>query len=220
MLAALKFNKHVRRHIPMHGDWVARAFLVEGGHLRDQPVALLDGVHPGLVHAVLGVPVPIETGRVLPDPLSHCLQVREKLFRKLPLNVEDLPLVEGNHGLLGLGVHTAVMEDHTNAVLGSPGVGVHGVALEGCRGEVRSCPCGGALLGLLTRGGVNLDDIVPRHLGTGLLRDSGGGLVLLALCHSRGLVLINLVIGRVVVVCIAVVGCLSMVVCAVVVVRN
>jgi hypothetical protein len=72
--------------------------------LRDQPVALLDGVHPGLVHAVLGVPIPIETGRVLWDPLSRCLQVREKLFRKLPLNAEGLgPVIKGNHGLLRLG---------------------------------------------------------------------------------------------------------------------
>ncbi len=71
----------------------------------------------------------------------------------LPLNAEGLPpVIEGNHKLLGLGEHTAIVEDHVDAVLGPPGVGVHGVALEGHCGEVHSRPCGGALLGLLTRG--------------------------------------------------------------------
>ncbi len=101
--------------------------------MRDQPVVLHDGVHPGLVHAVLGVPVPIETGRVLWDPLSRCLQVRKKLFGQLPLNTEGLPpMIKGNHRLLGLGGHTTIVEDHVDAVLGTPGVGIHGEALEGC----------------------------------------------------------------------------------------
>ncbi len=137
VLAALKFDKLVCWHAPTHGDRVARAFLLEGEHLRDQPVVLLDGVHPGLVHAVLGVPVPIETGRVLRDPLSRCLQVRKKHFGQLPLDTLPLdteglpPMIEGNHRLLGLGGHTTVVEDHVDAVLGTPGVGVHGEALEG-----------------------------------------------------------------------------------------
>ena len=50
---------------------------------------------------------------------------------------------------------------------------------------------------LLPRGGVNVDDVLPRHLGTGLVWSSGSGLVLLgggSLCHVWLLVLVYFVV--------------------------
>jgi hypothetical protein len=129
-------------------------------------------------------------------------------------------MIRGNHGLLGFGGHTAVVEDHVDAYLVPPGVGAHSVALEGCHREVHSCPCGGALLSLLTCGGVNLDNLVTHHFGAGLLCGSGGGLALFALCHSGGLVLVNLVVDCAVVICIVVVGCITVVVRVVILVCN
>jgi hypothetical protein len=71
-----------------------------------------------LVHAVLSVPVPIDTGRVLRDPLSCHLLVGEELLREFPLNSKGIPPpIEGNNGLLGLGGHTAIVEYHVDVVL-------------------------------------------------------------------------------------------------------
>ena len=132
MHAAFALDKLVRRHVPMLGDRVARAFLVEGEHLGERSVEPLDLMHTCLLHAVLGMPVPIELGRVLVDPLCRCLEVVKKLFWKLQLNTKGLPpVIEGDHGLLRLGGHTAVVEDHVDAVLGPPGVGVDREPLEG-----------------------------------------------------------------------------------------
>jgi hypothetical protein len=50
---------------------------------------------------------------------------------------------------------------------------------------------------LLPRGGVNVDDVLPRCLGAGLLWGSGCGLVLLgggSLCHVWLLVLVDFVV--------------------------
>ena len=91
MHAAFALDKLVRRHVPTLGYGVAHAFLVEGEHLGDRVVKPLDRMHTRLLHAVMGMPVPIESGKVLIDPLCHCLKVREKLFRKLPLNAKGLP---------------------------------------------------------------------------------------------------------------------------------
>ena len=89
-------------------------------------------MHACSLHAVLGMPISIESGRVLVDPLCRCLEVGKKLFRKLPLNVKGLPpMIEGDHGLLRLEGHTAVVEDHVDAVLGPPGVGVDREPFEG-----------------------------------------------------------------------------------------
>jgi hypothetical protein len=71
-----------------------------------------------LEHAVLGVPIPVETGRVFWDPLSCQLLVSEELVGEFPLNLEGIPPgIEGNNRLLGLGGHTAIVEYHFNAVL-------------------------------------------------------------------------------------------------------
>ncbi len=138
MHAAFALDELVHRHIPTLGDQVARAFLVEGEHLGGRPVKPLDWMHTRLLHAVLGMPIPIELGRVLIDPLCRCLEVHEKLFRKLPLDAKGLPpVIKGDHGLLRLGGHTAVMEDHVDAVLGPPGVGVDRELLEGSGREVQ-----------------------------------------------------------------------------------
>ena len=132
MHAAFAINELIRWHIPTLGDRVARAFLVEGENLGDQPVKLLDRIVTHLLHAVLGMPVPIEKGRVLRDPLCRCLEMREKLFWKLPLDTKGLPpVIKGDYGLLRLEGHTAVVEDHVYAVLGPPGVRVDLVPLEG-----------------------------------------------------------------------------------------
>ena len=153
-------NELVCRPVRTHGDRVARAFLVEGEHLRDRLVALLNWMYISLLHMVMGMPVPIETGRVLWDPLCRCLEVHEKLFRKLPLNTKGLPaVIEGNHGLLQLAGHTTVLGDHVNAVLGpTRGRGDH-EPLEGRGQEVHSRTFGGTLL-LLLWGGVNFDDVI------------------------------------------------------------
>ncbi len=68
------------------------------------------------------------------------------------------------------------------------------------------------MLGLFTRGGVDLDDVVTGHLGTGLLCGSDGCLALLALHHSGGLVFVNLVVCCVVNVRVAIVGYVAVVV--------
>ena len=86
MHAALALDERVRRHVPTLDDRVARAFLVEGEHLGDRPVKPLDRMHACSLHAVLGMPVPIESGRVLVDPLCRRLEVGKKLLRKLPLD--------------------------------------------------------------------------------------------------------------------------------------
>jgi hypothetical protein len=148
------------------------------------------------------MPVPIESGKVLIDPLCRRLEVREKLFGKLPLNVKGLPpVIEGDHGLLRLRGHTAVVEDHVDAILGPPGVGADREPLEGSGREVFCRLFGGAFLFLL-RGGVEVNDVLPHCLGADLLLGgSSGGLALLGLCHHGWrLVLVPFVVGRVVVV--------------------
>ncbi len=132
MHAAFALDELVHRHVPTLDDRVACAFLVKGEHLGDRPVKPLDRMHACLLHAVLGMPVPIESDRVLIAPLCRCLEVGKKLLRKLPLNVKGLPpVIEGDHGLLCLGGHTAVVEDHVDVVLGPPGVGVDREPFEG-----------------------------------------------------------------------------------------
>ena len=122
---AFVFDKLVRRYVPTLGYRVAHAFLVEGEHLGDGPVEPYDRMHTHLLHVVLGMPAPIELGRVLRDPLCRCLEVCKKIFRKLPLNTKSIPpMIKGDHGLLHLGGHTVVVKDHVDVVLGPPGVGV------------------------------------------------------------------------------------------------
>ena len=77
MHAAFALDELIRRHVPTLGYGVAHAFLVEGEHLGDRVVKPLDRMHTRLLHAVMGMPVPIESGRVLIDPLCDCLEVRE-----------------------------------------------------------------------------------------------------------------------------------------------
>ncbi len=76
------------------------------------------------------------------------------------------------------------------------------------------------MLGLFTRGGVNLDDIITRRLGASLLCGSDGCLALLALHHSGGLVFVDLVVCRIVVIRVAIVGCVAVVVRVAIVVCN
>ena len=202
MHATLALDKRVRRHVPTLDDRVAHAFLVEGEHLGDRPVKPLERMHACLLHAVLGMPVPIESGRFLVDPLCHCLEVSKKLLRKLPLDAKGLPpMIKGDHGLLCLGGHTAVVEDHVEAVLGPPGVGVDREPFEGSCREVFSRLFGGAFLLLLRGGAFEVDDVLPHCLGAGLLLGgrSSGGLALLGLRHCGWrLVLVPFVVGRVV----------------------
>ncbi len=132
MHAAFTIDELVHRHVPTLGDQVARAFLVEGEHLRYRPVEPLDRMHTRLLHTVLGMSVPFETGKVRWYLLYRCLEVREKLFWMLQPSTKGLPpVIKGDHVLLRLGGHTAVVEDHVDAVLGPPGVGVDCVPLEG-----------------------------------------------------------------------------------------
>jgi hypothetical protein len=76
------------------------------------------------------------------------------------------------------------------------------------------------MLGLFTRGGVNLDDVVTCRFGAGLLCGSDGCLALLALHHSGGLVFVDLVICRVVIIRVTIVGCVAVVVRVAIVVCN
>ncbi len=175
---------------------------VECDHLRDLPVKPLGQMHTRLLHAVQGMPVPIEMDRVLWDPLCQRLEVSTKLFRKLPLDTAGIPpVIRGNNKLLRLGGHTAVVEDQVDVVLGPPGVGVDREPLEGLGQEVLHRPFGGALLCLLW-GGVEVDEVLPSCLGATLLF---GGLVgflaLLGLHHCRWWpVLVASLISRVVIV--------------------
>ncbi len=67
----------VGEYTPVIGDWVARAFLVEGNHLRGSSVILVNREYSGLVYAVEGVHVPIAPRGVLGDCLHRHLLVYE-----------------------------------------------------------------------------------------------------------------------------------------------
>ncbi len=180
----------VGEYTPAFGDQVASAFPVEGNHLRGSLVVLVDGGHSGLVYAVEGVCVPCVQRRVLGDRLRRCLLVRKKMLRQLPLNSKALPsLIKGHHGLGPLGWHATFVENHFDVVLTPLGVMVDSVPLEGLGRELCSGPVSGTLL--LPWGDVDVNDVLPRRLGAGLLWGSGGGLVLLgggSLCHVGGFV--------------------------------
>jgi hypothetical protein len=79
----------VGEYKPVFGDRVARAFPVEGNHLRGSLVKLVEGHYSGLVYVVGGVRVPIVP--FLGDCLRRCLLVHEEMLRQLPLNFEAFP---------------------------------------------------------------------------------------------------------------------------------
>ncbi len=62
------------------GDWVARAFPVDGNNLRGSLVRLVGGGYSGLVCAVEGVRVPIVPRGVLGYYLRYCLLILEKML--------------------------------------------------------------------------------------------------------------------------------------------
>ena len=98
MHVAFAIDELVHWHDSTLGDRVARAFLVEEEYLRYQPVEPPDRMHTRFLYMVLGMPVPIEMGRVLQDPLCCCLEVHEKLFRKHPLDTKGIPsVIKGDH---------------------------------------------------------------------------------------------------------------------------
>ena len=130
----------VRRHVVSEGVWHARALVLKVDHLRDRLAALLNGVHPGGLHVVLGTAVPTVPRRILGDLLLCRLDGSKKLLGELPLKPKCLPpLVEGDVRLLALHGHTAVVEDDVDVVLGLLRPGVDGVPLLACRREVGQC---------------------------------------------------------------------------------
>jgi hypothetical protein len=187
------------------GDWVARAFPVEGNHLRGSLVVLVNREYSGLVYAVEGVRIPIVPCGVLGDSLCHPLLVREEPLGQLPLDFEGLPsLIEGHHGLSPLGWDATFMENHIDAIFTPLGVVVDHVPLEGLGQEVCSGPVSGMLL--LLGGGADVDYLLPRCLDAGFLWGRGSGLGLLgggSLRHFGGHVLVFSIV--VVLACIVVV---------------
>ncbi len=154
--------------------WVASAFLVKVNDLRGSPVVLVDGGHPGLVHAVHGVCVPHVGRGVHRDALGGCLFVWVKAFRCLPLDAKSLPpMIKQHHGSFKLRGHAAFVEHHVYHVLWPLWLGVDHVPLEGRGWEVACGLVNRALLLLLVGGGVNVDDVILHCLGFGLLGGSG-----------------------------------------------
>ena len=92
----------------------------------------VDGGHPGLVHAVHGVRVPMVACGVHLNALAGCLFVRVKAFGRLPLNSKSLPPeIEQHHRFSGLKGHSAFVEPNVDHVLGPLGIGVDSVPFEG-----------------------------------------------------------------------------------------
>ncbi len=114
------------------GDQVARAFPVDGNHLRGSLVKLVGGGYSSLVCVVEGVHVPIVPCGVLGYYLHRCLLILEEMLGQLPLNFEGLPsLIEGHHRLGPLGCNATFVENHINASFTPLGVMVDLVPLEG-----------------------------------------------------------------------------------------
>ncbi len=136
---------------------VARAFLVKMDNLRGSPVVSVNNCHLGLMHVVR---IPRVACSVHGDALRGCLLVRVEAFRHLPLDAKSFP-PKNHHRLGGLGRHTTFVKDQVDVVLQPLGVGVDCVPLEGHGQEVAGSPVGCALLLLLVRGEIDVDDAPP-----------------------------------------------------------
>ncbi len=160
VVSALVVYHLVSEYTPAIGDWVARAFPVEGNPLRGSSVKHVDGHYSSLVYSVGGVCVPIVPCGVLGDCLRCCLHVSEETLGQLPLDFEGLPsLVKGHHGMSPLGWNATFVEKHIDAIFTPLGVMVDRIPLEGLGIEVCSGPVRGTLLHLW--GGVNVNYLLP-----------------------------------------------------------
>jgi hypothetical protein len=160
VVSALVVYHLVGEYTPAIGDWVARAFLVEGDPLRGSSVKLVNGHYSSLVYAVGGVCVPIVLRGVLGDCLRLCLLIREETLGQLPLDFEGLPsLIKGYNGMSPLGWNATFMENHIDVIFTPLGVKVDRVPHEGLGQEVCSSPVGGTLL--LLWGGVDVNYLLP-----------------------------------------------------------